>query len=175
MKNLPKDIEKILEEADAPCRLKRHLQIVYYVASGLLDQLNNEWPNLNINRKAILFGAATHDIGKIEVLEEIYSSGNQHEKKGLQLLTKLGYPDILARFAWSHGNWRDKDMKLEDLLVSLSDVIWNGIRLHELEELIVKKIAVCIKRDFWEVYPKLDAIITKIIIGADDRLLFQGE
>ncbi len=171
---LPIKIAKLLERQNAPERLKRHLRIVHMVAFDLLSKLKEVFPLIPIYEKLVLFGAATHDIGKIVVEEELYRNGNKHEVIGMKMLISFGFSEAEARFAKTHGNWIDKDLEIEDLLVCLSDKIWKGKRILELEELICKRISIISKQNYWSVYVALDSIIERIALGADQRIAWQG-
>lgn len=63
-----------MELLDLPKELAELLEI--------LKQLKIVWPNLKINQELILFGAATHDIGKTEITDELFESGKKHELAG---------------------------------------------------------------------------------------------
>ncbi|MDB9837202.1 HD domain-containing protein [Flavobacteriaceae bacterium] len=171
---LTKEIRDLLEELDAPQRLIKHLTIVNSTALCMVDHLKTEWPNLMLNKKEILFGASTHDIGKIIITDELYKKGKKHESEGFKLLKEVGYNDQESRFTITHGNWENSDLKIEDFIVCLSDKIWKGKRTNELEEWITNKIAELTKTDFWDVSMKLDLILEKIVIGSDDRIAWQG-
>ena len=56
----------------------------------------------------------------------------------------------------------------------LSDKIWKGKRVNELEERITNEISELIQTDFWDVSMKLELILEKIAIGSDDRIAWQG-
>ena len=47
----------------------------------------------------MLFGAATHDIGKTMHVAELSAPGSEHEEAGRQLLLAHGISPELARFA----------------------------------------------------------------------------
>ncbi|MEM1134917.1 MAG: phosphohydrolase [Bacteroidota bacterium] len=168
--NFPIEAAKLLEVLNVPDRLKRHLTIVHSTCFKLLRLLKNEWPNLIIKDEFVLFGAAIHDIGKAVITNELYESGNKHEQEGFNFLIKNGCQYELARFAKTHGDWRGKDIEIEDLLVTLSYKIWKGKRIDDLEMLICKKLSKSQNIDYWEVYVKLDRIISRITLGADNRL-----
>ena len=170
---LPAHISRLLEETDAPIRLRRHLQIVYSTAAELLESLLDEWPGLHVDDKLVLEGAATHDIGKVAHPAELSGPGSQHLEAGHQLLLEQGYSKKLARVALVHERWNDPARTLEELLVSLADLVWNGIRKDELEEFVIQRIAERTESDFWEVYMKMDPVLTNIAGGADERLFFQ--
>ena len=174
MKELPKDIQDLLVQNAAPMLLERHLTIVYNVGIELTIKLMQAWPNLNVVREEILFGTATHDIGKMFETNELGHSGNLHEQVGYEFLVRQGIPENLARFAKTHGDWRDENLKVEDLIVSLADKIWKGKRIDELEERLATMISKDLDLDYWDVTMKLDSIISRIIIGADKRLNWQS-
>lgn len=174
MKDLPKEILKILNENDAPALLKRHLILVYNVGITIIEKLTLTWPNLPINKKEILFGTATHDIGKIIEIQELNFPGKKHEIAGYKFLINKNISENFARFAKTHGDWKTENLKIEDLIVILSDKIWKGNRINELEERITTEIAKILNIDYWDVYVKLDTIISNIILGAGARLSWQG-
>jgi hypothetical protein len=155
-------------------RLKRHLSIVHTTASEILFQLKVEWPNLKINQELILFGAATHDIGKTEITEELFESGKRHEMTGMTILLDHGFTKEQSRFTLTHGNWQEESLKMEDLLVALSDKIWKGNRVDDLEKLVGQRLSSMLHCDYWEVYGKLDSILSRIALGADEKLNWQA-
>lgn len=167
--NLPTPIPSLLQSYNAPQHLQSHLCIVYTTATILLQQLKSKWEHLDIDETAILFGAASHDIGKAIVTEELHQSGNQHEIVGYQLLIQNNIPHRLARFAQTHGNWQEESLEVEDLLVTLADKIWKGKRIPTLEEKICHKMAAILEIDFWEIFVQLDEILIEIVLGADER------
>ncbi|MEO3872455.1 hypothetical protein ABGB18_26885 [Nonomuraea sp. B12E4] len=61
---LPRRAEELLRELDAPPRLAAHLRAVHDAALDLLSWLADHHPEVAVDREAVLFGAATHDIGK---------------------------------------------------------------------------------------------------------------
>lgn len=175
MKELPKHIQNILTDNHAPPILQRHLTIVYNVALDITLQLTQTWSNLEIIEEEVLFGAASHDIGKIFEPKELQEKGNKHESIGYEFLIEMGISENLARFTKTHGNWTDKNLRIEDLIVTLADKIWKGKRINELEERLSEIISKNTTADYWSVYTKLDTIISEIIIGADNRLNWQQE
>mgnify|MGYP002637651384 FL=1 len=112
---------------------------------------------------------------KTEIRTELYESGKKHEIVGKQILIKNGFSEEESRFAFTHGNWQEENLTLEDLLVSLADKIWKGKRVQELEEKVGLLISENIKLDYWIIYEKLDKIIEQISGGSDKRLLWQNE
>ncbi len=173
--DLPKEVVELLEILNSPVRLKRHLSIVHITAFDILTQLKVEWPFLKINQELVLFGAATHDIGKTVITDELFESGKRHELTGMTILLNHGFTNEQSRFAKTHGNWQDKNLKIEDLLVALSDKIWKGNRIDDLEKLVGQKLSSMLNCDYWEVYGKLDSILSQIALGADEKLNWQGQ
>jgi len=172
---LPEEITELLEILNSPVRLKRHLSIVHTTAFEILKQLKIEWPILKLNQELILFGAATHDIGKTEITDELFESGKKHELTGKTILLNHGFTKEQSRFAITHGNWQDESLRIEDLLVALSDKIWKGNRVDDLEKLVGQKLSSMLNCDYWEVYGKLDSILSQIALGADEKLNWQGQ
>ena len=58
--------------------------------------------------------------------------------------------------------------------VALADSIWKGQRDDDLEQEVVGKIAAAVKIEPWDVWLRLDEIVTKIADRADERLEMQG-
>lgn len=173
MKHLPVEVVNLLDKYQAPVVLIRHLTLVYNTSIEICTQLLRTWTDLSLHKEEILWGAATHDIGKVIETEELYQKGNKHEQVGYELLLKNAISENLARFAKTHGNWVDSTLTIEDLIVSLADKIWKGKREEGLEESVIKAISIQIDKDYWAVYPKFDIIISKIALGADERLRWQ--
>lgn len=168
--NILSKVGILLTNLNAPKCLKNHLQIVHKTAEKLLNEFQNNWQNLQLDKEAILFGAATHDIGKAVITEELYDKGKQHEQVGYELLLKNGYSERLARFAKTHGNWQNDEVEIEDLIVSLADKIWKSKRVDDLEERLCSKIAKQLQLDFWKIYQEFDVILSKIALSADKNL-----
>lgn len=168
----PKDVNRLLQELEAPERLIRHLFIVHETASLLVNFITKNWPEIAINQHLILFGAATHDIGKTRVTNELYESGNLHENEGEKLLLDKGYTIDEARFASNHSNWQNHD-QLEDLLVSLADKVWKGKRIPALEFNTAASIAKKLNQDVWEIEPILNAYLDQLALQASSNLNWQ--
>jgi hypothetical protein len=175
IRDLPNKITELLEKLNSPARLKRHLQVVYSTAYELLVLIKQEWAGIDVNEELILFGAGTHDIGKIKITIELFESGKRHELEGKQLLIKLGFTESQSRFTYTHGNWQEENLALEDLLVSLADKIWKGKRVEELEEKVGHVLSNKLKITYWQVYERLDEILEQLSIGADERILWQNQ
>ncbi|MFF3962235.1 HD domain-containing protein [Streptomyces griseorubiginosus] len=170
---LPDDVVHLLQSLDAPPRLAAHLRLVHDVAHELLDWLARQHPLLQVEREAVLFGAATHDIGKTAHVGELLGPGSAHEEAGRGLLLAHGVAPGLARFAATHATWTLPDICLEDLLVSLADKIWKNKRVPELEDLVVRRLAEASGRTVWEEFLDLDDALTAVGEAAQKRLAFQ--
>jgi hypothetical protein len=173
LRPLPMHIAELLQTLDAPPRLVAHLRAVHDVACQLVDWVEQRYPSLRIDREAVLYGAATHDIGKILHVAELSGPGSEHEKAGRELLLAQGASAELARFAGSHAAWGSTGAGLEDLLVSLADKIWKNKRVADLEDLVVVQLFGASGRTPWEEFMNLDQILTGIGDGADARLAYQ--
>jgi len=118
---LPDPVIAILESIKAPQRLVAHLSLVHDVATTLVKEIKREYPNLQFDEHEVLFGAATHDIGKVLFPTELVGPGYTHEECGAEILKKFAVSDSLARFTRTHGLWKSNEATIEDLLVSLAD------------------------------------------------------
>ncbi|BCJ54776.1 phosphohydrolase [Actinoplanes sp. NBRC 14428] len=167
---LPAAAAELLVALGAPPRLGAHLRAVHDVAWSLTDRLGRLRPELRFDTTAVLFGAATHDIGKIEHAEELSGPGHRHEAAGRDLLLRYGVPIDLARFAGTHGSWTAPEAGLDDLLVSLADKIWKGARVVPLEERVAEHLGGAP----WEAFLVLDDVLQELAGGADERLAFQA-
>ncbi|MFB6617262.1 HD domain-containing protein [Streptomyces sp. NPDC085524] len=171
---LPEDVAELLSSLGAPPRLAAHLRAVHDVAHRLADWVGQHCPALPFDREAVLFGAATHDIGKVLHPAELSGPGSEHEPAGQALLLGRGVSPERARFAASHASWAEPGVGPEDLLVSLADKIWKNKRVPELEDLVVTRLAEASGRAAWEVFIALDELLTAIGDDADRRLAFQA-
>ncbi|MFI7600707.1 HD domain-containing protein [Actinoplanes sp. NPDC049681] len=163
---LPPPADELLRELGAPPRLGAHLRAVHDVAWTLTDRLGRLRPDLDFDTTAILFGAATHDIGKIIHLDELARPGHHHEAAGRDLLLRYGVPNDLARFAATHGSWTAPECGLDDLLVSVADQVWKGVRIGPLENRVASFLG--------DASLLLDDILRELAAGADERLAFQS-
>ncbi len=171
---LPAAITDLLISLAAPPRLAAHLRIVHDVAWQLADQLAAAHPALSFDRDAVLYGAASHDIGKVVHVNELAEPGSQHEPAGYLLLTEHGVPPRLARYARTHATWTAPDTTIEDHLVSLADKIWKARRVTDLEDLVTDALATASGVDRWQAFSDLDDILTDLASGADIRLAHQS-
>jgi hypothetical protein len=163
-----------LERLNAPPRLAAHLRVVHDVAGQLVDLLASRQPDLIVNRYAVMFGAATHDVGKVIYPKELGGPGSAHEHAGYELLIAEGIPEELARFARTHGDWSASGLTVEDHLVSVADKIWKAKRVPDLEDLVIAAVADACGLERWEAFGILDDILDELAAGADDRLAYQA-
>jgi len=174
LRPLPHRAASLLEEIQAPPRLAAHLRLVHDVAVQVADWADEHRPALGYDRDAMLFGAATHDIGKAVFPAEITGPGSAHEEAGRRLLLAHGISPALARFAATHACWGGPGVGMEDVMVSVADKIWKNKRVHDLESLLVARLARASGRDAWQEFADLDTLLEAIGDGADDRLAFQA-
>jgi hypothetical protein len=169
---LPPAAQGLCQQLNAPPRLVVHLQLVHEAAGKIIFGLKKAFPGFVLDEPAILFGAATHDLGKTLHPEELRASGEKHQEDGPALLISKGVDSRLARFALTHGRW-DDTMSAEDFVVALADEVWKGRRFPDLEALLVKRIAGQTRVPEWQVFSQLDEILGEIAEGADERLAYQ--
>ncbi|MDX3382567.1 HD domain-containing protein [Streptomyces niveiscabiei] len=172
LRPLPARAVELLTAVSAPPRLVAHLRLVHDVAAQLLDAVAGF--GLAVDREAVLFGAATHDIGKALHPAELSGPGARHEEAGRELLLARRVPAPLARFAGTHASWQSPEADAEDLLVSLADKIWKNKRVTDLEDLVVAELSRASGRPVWEVFLTLDESLTRIGEAADTRLAWQA-
>ena len=170
LRPLPPRAVNVLREVGASPRLVAHLRAVHDVAAQLVAWAAER--GLPVDTEAVLFGAATHDIGKALYPAELSGPGSEHETAGRDLLLRHGIAPELARFAAAHARW-DADTTLDELLVSLADKVWKGKRVAELEDLVVARLTAASGREAWEEFLELDTLLTTIGHGADERLAYQ--
>nr|WSX54855.1 HD domain-containing protein [Streptomyces sp. NBC_00974] len=171
---LPHRVAELLSVLGGPPRLAAHLRAVHDVAYQLVDWVEERYPAVAVDREAVLFGAATHDIGKTVHVAELSGPGSAHEETGQALLLERGVSPEFARFAATHASWTRSDVGLEDLLVSLADKIWKNKRVPDLEDLVVARLAQATSRPAWEEFLALDKVLSRLGNEADERLTFQA-
>lgn len=172
---LPGEVARLLEALDAPPRLVAHLALVHDVACAIVARCDVAWPALVYDREAVRLGAAIHDIGKVAYPGELTGPGHAHEAAGEALLVEHGWPQRLARFARTHGQWSSAPTPVcEDMLVALADKWWRGRRDDELEAALCAWIAGRMREDAWQVYLTLAEMAEGVTAGADARLAWQS-
>jgi hypothetical protein len=171
---LPDRVAELLSALGSPPRLAAHLRAVHDVAHQLVDWLEQHCPTAGFDREAVLFGAATHDVGKSVHVSELSGPGAAHEEAGQALLLGRGVSPELARFCATHASWTRPGIGLDDLLVSLADKAWKNKRVPDLEDLVVARLSEATGRPAWEEFLALDEVLSRIGDQADERLAFQA-
>ncbi|MDQ0956970.1 hypothetical protein QFZ66_000848 [Streptomyces sp. B4I13] len=174
LRPMPSEAVRLLDEIGAPPRLVAHLRAVHDVAAQLVEGVARQCPRLPVDREAVLFGAATHDIGKTLHPDELSGPGARHEEAGRELLLAHGVPAERARFAATHAFWAAPGVTVEDLLVSLADKVWKNKRVADLEDRVVAELARAGGRPVWREFLDLDEFLTAVGEGADLRLAWQA-
>ena len=111
----------ILQKYNFPQRKMRHAELVERVALFLVRELKKH--GFVINEELVRAGALLHDIDK-----GMWGAGKVHPKKGVEILQKLGYPEV-ARICETHTidafldplrrprTWEEKVVALADKMV----------------------------------------------------------
>ena len=174
VRDLPVEVQRLLVTLHAPPRLVAHLALVHDAAAEILDALQCRWPDLKTDEDAVLFGAATHDIGKCLHPNELIGPGNKHEQDGPGLLLQHGVSPERSRFARTHGTWEtEPSLVLEDYLVALADHTWKGSRNDALETMVAGRIAESLGTETWEAFMGLDEIVAEVASRGEERLSWQ--
>jgi hypothetical protein len=174
LRDLPHDAAQLLTRLNAPPRLVTHLALVHDAAGEILESLQARWPNLKFDADAVLFGAASHDAGKLLHLRELTGPGNQHEADGPTLLQQHGVSPERSRFARTHGTWKtEPSLAFEDYLVALADNTWKGSRNEALESKVAEWIAESLGIENWEAFTALDEIVAEVASRGEERLARQ--
>ena len=174
-RELPPDAVSLLKRVSAPPRLIAHLVLVHDVASQLVERLCETFPGVQFDAQAVLFGACTHDIGKAIDGAELAGPDEDHPRRGAKMLRKMGVAEERARFAYTHGNWKEaEDIRLEDLLVSLADKTWKGKRIDELETKTANFLSAASGSPEKSCYTRLHEILQSLAADADSRLAWQN-
>jgi HD domain. len=171
---LPTPILQLCERLNGDSRLVAHLHLVHDVAVEIVAGFRVRFPTLEMEQESVLFGAASHDLGKVVHPEELSGPGHRHELAGEQLLMENDVSPDLSRFCRTHGAWDREPLPLEDLLVALADTIWKGQRREELEMQIVNQIVEKTELEPWLVFQNLDELLTVIASCGDERLAWQA-
>lgn len=174
-RDLPFDAKHLLTTLNAPPRLVAHVSLVHDAAGEILDALQARWPDLKIDRNAVLFGSAIHDAGKILHPNELTGPGNKHEQDGPGLLQRHGMSPERSRFARTHGTWKtEQTLVLEDYLVALADNCWKGSRNETLETMVAGRIAESLGIETWVAFMDLDEIVSQVASRGEERLAWQS-
>ncbi|HSM54777.1 MAG TPA: HD domain-containing protein [Candidatus Sulfomarinibacteraceae bacterium] len=173
---LPAEAVAVIEALSVSPHLLAHLVLVHDVAARLVQGIQLRWPDLSFDADAVQFGAAVHDIGKVQHPEEMTGPGSKHHAAGVALLETHGMSSQRARFARTHATWeRERDIRFEDLLVALADIVWAGGRNQKLEDAVTTHLAASEGSAVWEAYMGLDDILTQLSAQSDLRLIWQTQ
>lgn len=173
---LPAEAVRILSEKKPSPLLMAHLMLVQDVAMQLVKGLQAAYPSLLLDKDAIHFGSAIHDIGKWRFPNEMLTDGQQHLEAGVELLLELGVVPALARFARTHATWNtEPDIQLEDLIVALANNCWHGERDQQLEQAILPYLAQVSQTELWETFLTFDQLLEQITNAADERIAWQAQ
>lgn len=173
---LPAEVVRLLSIKKPSPLLMAHLMLVQDVAMQLVKGLQTAYPSLLLDKDAVHFGAATHDIGKGRFPNELLNNGQQHLEAGVTLLTEMGVVPALARFARTHATWNSEpNIQLEDLLVALANICWHGGRDPQLEQRILPYLAQASQTELWETFLTFDQLVEQITNAADERIAWQAQ
>ena len=173
-RDLPQEAQRLLTTLNAPPRLLAHLALVHDAAAEILGAFQARWPDLKIDRDAVLFGSAIHDAGKILHPNELTGPGNKHEQDGPGLLQQPGVSPERSRFARTHGTWQtEQTLVLEDYLVALADNCWKASRNEALESTVAGRIAKSLGIETWEAFMVLDEIVSQVASRGEERLAWK--
>nr|WP_256366423.1 HD domain-containing protein [Microbulbifer sp. THAF38] len=125
---------------------------------------------VNLDPDFVRIGVVIHDIGKITHTNEMYGPGSQHEPEGERILLSRGFAPAIARCCLSHARWSDMEWTIEELTIALSDKLWKGKRVEELELQLIDRISHTLGADRWDVFPELDLCFEAIASEGHNRL-----
>ena len=162
------DALAFLRSLNAPKRLVKHVELVGEAADLLIDKLNTF--NIDFDESFVQAGVVIHDVGKIQFVEELSNKGSDHEAFGKQLLEDKGVSPRLAKVCVTHANWRNEGISFEELIIALSDKLWKGKRVEDLERLVIEGISRLSGKDFWLIYQDVDDAFESIASQGHERL-----
>ena len=175
VRELPAVAAQLLVSVEASPRLAAHLRAVHDVAYQLTSWLGAHHRGLPFDRDAVLFGAATHDIGKAIHTAELSGPGSEHEATGAGAAAARSRRRRQARALRRHRRtWDRDDLELDDLLVSVADKVWKAKRVTDLEQRVLDRLAAASGQEAWQVFMDLDHELDRLAAGADHRLAFQN-
>jgi hypothetical protein len=158
----------LLQSLGAPRHLLQHVDLVGEAADLLLLALRAN--QIEVNEQFVLVGVVIHDVGKIVHPAEMTAPGNSHEPTGEQMLLAAGAPAEIARVCLSHARWSQMPATLEELIIALADKLWKGVRVSELENMVITECATRSNKDYWQLFVGLDSSFERIADRGPDRL-----
>lgn len=162
------DAFRLLSEWRAPARLCTHVVLVSEAADALIDQCVDL--GVDFDGELVRIGVILHDVGKIRHPGELQGPGNEHEPAGERMLLDEGVRPEIARFCLSHARWRTMKCTLEELLVALSDALWKGKRVEDLELKVIDLMARKANKERWDIFTDLDSCFESIAAEGQARL-----
>ena len=159
---------ELMDSLGASNRLLLHVTLVAEVAETLIEALT--LLNVTFDKTLVQVGAIIHDAGKIIHTKELNEKGNKHEAAGEILMLENGASPKQARICLSHAQYETMSVTLEEQIVALSDKLWKGKRVEELELSIIDTVASNIGIDRWDIYSELDSTFESIAADGDIRL-----
>jgi HD domain len=158
----------LLQHLAAPAHLLRHVELVAEAGDALILALQK--CAVEIDSQFVQVGVVLHDVGKIAHPNELFEPGNHHETIGEQMLLNAGVTPAMARVSLSHARWAALPVSLEELLIALSDKLWKGVRVTELETRVITEAAARSKREYWTLFMALDGCFEDIADAGAERL-----
>jgi hypothetical protein len=168
MPRTSEEAQRLLVELNTPARLRRHVQLVGEAAESILAAAAALGARLDAD--LVRAGVAVHDIGKIWHSAEFSGPGSSHELTGERALLERGWDPDVARMCWTHARWSDRSCSLEELLVALSDKLWKGVRVADLEERVIDALAIRLGKDRWDFYTRLTDAFDDVAASGPERL-----
>jgi hypothetical protein len=162
------DAMQLLARLGAPPRLVRHVELVGEAADELIAELQRL--ALPFDADFVRAGVVLHDVGKTLHISELDQPGSAHEPAGEQLLLEHGVEPGLARVCRTHAAWNEPGTRLEERLIALSDKLWKGVRVRELEERVIDDVAATLGTDRWSVFTELDSLFERVAADGHVRL-----
>jgi len=166
--NSKEDAFELLNLLNAPDHLKLHVSLVGEAADLLIEKCKQL--AISIDENMIKIGVVIHDIGKIVHTNEMSESGSKHEPEGQRILIEKGVDPKIARCCISHAQWHSMECSLEELLIALSDKLWKGKRVEELELRVIDMVSDMLGNSRWELFAELDNHFEYIASGGTERL-----
>lgn len=167
--NSANDAYNFLKKLGASDRLLLHVKLVGETAELIIARfLELKFP---FDPDFVRVGVILHDAGKILHPEELSEKGNKHETAGEKFLLMNGVDSEIARCCQTHGKWQTMDCSFEEYLIALSDKLWKGKRVEQLETIIVDLIADKLGLNRWQLLVELDIFFEQIAADGDSKLL----
>ncbi len=164
----PEEAKSLLHSLGAPQHLLKHVELVGEAANQILFELRAN--KVEVDEQFILVGLVIHDVGKIAYPSEMTAPGSRHEPRGVEMLLAAGASPEVARVSLSHARWSTMPVTLEELIIALADKLWKGVRISELENMVITECAARSRNDYWQLYVVLDSSFERIADQGPDRL-----